>query len=110
MNLQNEKIIRDYLHAIETAASKDDLEIYLHPEIQQFEFPSLLNPNGKGRNIQEMLGDFERGKSIISKQSYQIKSIVSDGSRVCAETEWVGTLAIKIGSLNAGDQMRANFG
>jgi ketosteroid isomerase-like protein len=110
MNLNNEKIIRDYFRAIEKGVPKQELENYLHPQIYQYEFPSKLNPKGKGRNLQELLNDFEKGKTLISEQTYKIKSMVSGGDQVCVETEWIGKLAIKIGSLNAGDQMRANFG
>lgn len=110
MDLENEKIIRGYFHAIERAVPTSELEKFLHPDIYQYEFPSRLNPNGRGRHLQEMLADFEKGKSLISNQAYKIISLVSDGDRVCAETEWVGVLAIQIGSLKAGDQMKANFG
>jgi hypothetical protein len=82
----------------------------LHPGALQYEFPSRLNPNGKGREKDELLADYERGLSIISKQEYRIKSMVSDGDRVCVEMEWKGEPEIPIGALRVGDAMRADFG
>lgn len=57
-----------------------------------------------------MLADYERGKGILLKQEYGIKSMLSDGDRMAVETEWTGTLAIPIGSLKADDAMKADFG
>ena len=110
MNAENEELIRKYLHAISASVSGDELGAFLHPEIRQYEYPSRLNPNGRARGRAEMLADFDKGKALLSKQEYRIKNCLSDGDRVCVEAEWSGTLAIGVGTLKAGDQMRANFG
>jgi ketosteroid isomerase-like protein len=110
MNPAAEKIIRDYFRAIESSAPVAELGNLLHDEIRQHEFPSRLNPQGRTRGKAQMLADFERGKALIASQSYVIRSLVSDGDRVCAETEWTGTLAVPLGTLKPGDAMRADFG
>jgi ketosteroid isomerase-like protein len=110
MNTEAESRIRAYFAAIEKSVSAEELGEFLHEEIRQYEFPSRLNPKGRGRGKTEMLADFERGKALIASQRYRIRSLVSDGDRVCAETEWEGVLAVPLGSLKAGDAMRADFG
>ncbi|HKP95282.1 MAG TPA: nuclear transport factor 2 family protein [Fibrobacteria bacterium] len=110
MNRKNEDLIRSYFKALEDGIPVELFEKFFHPDVVQYEFPSRLNPNGKGRKKQELLADFERSRSIISKHEYKVKSLVSDGDRVCAETEWTGILAIPIGDLKIGDAMKANFG
>ncbi|MEO6098334.1 MAG: nuclear transport factor 2 family protein [Fibrobacteria bacterium] len=110
MNPKNEELIRNYFKAIEGSVPLDRFQHFFHPDVVQYEFPSRLNPNGKARRKQALLEDFEKGKSVISRHVYTIKSLTADGNRVCVETEWIGTLAIQLGSLKPGDTMKADFG
>lgn len=110
MNAAAEQIVRDYFRAIETSAPVAELGNLLHDEIRQHEFPSRLNPRGRTRGKAEMLADFERGKALVASQSYRIRALVSDGDRVCAETEWSGTFTVPLGALQPGEAMRADFG
>jgi ketosteroid isomerase-like protein len=110
MNPAHEELIRNYFKAIEDGIPASRFEAFFHADVIQFEFPSRLNPGGKGRNKEELLADFDRSRGIISKQEYRINSMVSDGDRVCVQTEWKGTLAIPLGTLKAGEAMRADFG
>lgn len=98
MNAEAEDIVRGYFQAIESNVPASELERFLHDGIRQYEYPSRLNPQGRARDKAAMLADFERGKDLIAKQSYRIRSLVSDGNRVCAETEWTGTLAVTVGA------------
>jgi ketosteroid isomerase-like protein len=43
-------------------------------------------------------------------QRYEVHTALANGDEVALEVVWVGTLAIAVGSLAAGDEMRANFG
>lgn len=110
MNRENEDLIRNYFKAIEAAAPVEVFERFLHPAVVQYEYPSRLNPNGKARRKDDLLADFERGKGVISRHVYRVKRLLSDGSRVSAEVEWTGTLAINMGTLKVGDRMKADFG
>jgi ketosteroid isomerase-like protein len=110
MNAENENLIRLYFKALEDGIPVAQFGKFFHQDALQYEFPSRLNPNGKGRKKDELLADYERSRGIISKQEYRIKSMVSDGDRVCVETEWKGVLAIAIGAMKAGDAMKADFG
>jgi len=51
---------------------------------------------------------FEKGRKLLSSQSYELRSCVGDGDKVSVEVLWTGTLAISFGSLAAGSQMRAH--
>src|SRR5690606_24961928 len=77
---------------------------------RQYEYPSRLNPNGRERGKSEMLADYEKGKALLAKQEYRVRNCISDGDQVGVEAEWSGTLAIGVGALKAGDQMKADFG
>ena len=46
---------------------------------------------------------------MLRAQRYAVRSAVVQGMRVALETLWVGTLAVPVGSLPAGGEMRAHF-
>ncbi len=41
---------------------------------------------------------------------FKIKQEIADHDRIALEVEWVGTLAVPVGSIPAGGQMKAFFG
>lgn len=45
----------------------------------------------------------------MSRQIYKITNEIAEGDRVALEVEWVGTLAVPLGSLPIGGQMKAFF-
>ena len=51
---------------------------------------------------------FEKGRKLLSSQSYELKSFVAEGDRLAIEVLWAGTLALAFGNLAAGSQMRAH--
>jgi len=55
-----------------------------------------------------MAAAFEKGRKLMSSQSYELKSCVADGDSLSVEVLWAGTLAVPLGSLAAGSQMRAH--
>jgi hypothetical protein len=42
-------------------------------------------------------------------QRYQVLNALESGETVVLEVQWTGTLAVALGSLPAGGQMRARF-
>src|SRR6266566_1475275 len=46
-----------------------------------------------------------RGKKVMSRQMFKIKQEIADHDRIALEVEWVGTLAVPLGSLPAGGQI-----
>lgn len=51
---------------------------------------------------------FEKGRKLLSNQSYELKTYVADGDRLWVEVLWTGTLEVALGSLAARSQMRAH--
>ena len=101
--------IRRYLTAIEQGATGDALAAFYTPDAVQEEFPNRLMPNGARRDLAAILEGAVRGQKVLTAQAYQIVSAVESGDRVALELIWTGTLAVPIGSLPAGGQMRAHF-
>jgi ketosteroid isomerase-like protein len=50
-----------------------------------------------------------QGKKLLNAQRYKIISIVADGDSVGVEAHWTGELAVPLGTLSAGAEMKAAF-
>lgn len=100
----------DYLAAVEGGATGEALARWFTPDVVQEEFPNRLVPNGARRGLREMLDGAVRGQKVMAAQRYEVLSSIVSGDRIALEVQWTGTLAIPLGSLAAGDDMRARFG
>jgi ketosteroid isomerase-like protein len=101
--------VRDYLSAIEAGATGPALARFFTPDVVQEEFPNRLMPNGARRDLAAILEGAERGQKVLRRQTIQVHNVVSEGSTTVAELTWIGTLAVPIGTLAAGDEMKARF-
>ena len=99
-----------YLRAIEQGATGDALAAFFAPDVVQEEFPNRLTPNGAHRNLPDLLAGAERGQQVLRGQRYEVLNALADGDQVALEVSWTGTLAVPLGSLPAGGQLRARFG
>jgi ketosteroid isomerase-like protein len=107
---QNLETARAYLAAIEGGATGEALSRWFTPDVVQEEFPNRLVPAGARRGLSELLEGAERGQKVMQAQRYEVLSAIASGERVALEVQWTGTVAIPLGSLPAGGQMRARFG
>lgn len=101
--------VRTYLAAISNGATGPRLAAFFDPEIVQEEFPNRLAPAGATRNLADILEAAERGKKVMKSQVYDVKTFMAGGDRVALEVVWTGTLAAAVGTLQAGDEMKARL-
>lgn len=105
---KNIEIARDFVAAIE----KDDLEALVSlccRDIKQIEWPNLLNPSGAERDLAGMIDGFERGREVLSGQTYVVISAHATAQGAALEMAWRGKLAVAIGDLAAGDEMTGHI-
>ncbi len=105
----NLEIAKQYLTALEQGVDCNKLADFFAPDVVQEEFPNRLVPTGARRDLAAMLDGCERGKKVMTRQQYEIKNVVDSENFVALEVLWTGVLAIPVGSLPAGGQMRAHF-
>ena len=98
-----------YLAALESGATGDALAAFFAPDAVQEEFPNRLTPHGARRSVADLLAGAERGKQLMSRQTYTVLNALSCGDTVVLEVSWAATLAIPLGALSAGEEMRARF-
>lgn len=87
--MSSEALVRAYLQAIESA-DLDAVDRFFHPDVVVVEHPNKLNPTGKSYDRAAIRAAGERGKALLERQRYDIRGLIADGDRVCAQTEWIG--------------------
>jgi len=103
----NLETARRYLKAIEEQAG-GGLSFFTEDVVQE-EFPNRFVPNGARRGLKELKEAAERGKKAVSAQRYDVLNAIASGDTVALEVQWTGTLAVPLGLLPVGGEMRARF-
>jgi ketosteroid isomerase-like protein len=101
------ELARRYLQALEGGATGAALAAFFAPDVVHEEFPNRLNPHGKRADLAALRAAAERGRQLMAAQRYEVLGAVADGDRVALEIRWTGTLAVPVGPLPAGGEMRA---
>ena len=106
---QNLEIVERFLKTLETGGTGDTLSTFYDPDVVQIEYPNTLTKNGATRNLDDLKIASERGKQVLTKQTYEIVRSYVSGDTVIIEAIWRGILAIPVGSVPAGGEMKAYF-
>ncbi len=101
---------RRYLATIESGDDAVAPLEFLSPDIRQIEYPNQFVPTGAERDLAAMREAGVRGRRVLQRQRYEVRTAIANGSEVALEVLWVGTLAMAVGKLAVGDEMRAHFG
>ena len=105
----NLETVRAYLGALQAGEVGDSLKRFFSEDVRQIELPNRLNPLGQESDLSSMLKRSEQGRKILSKQCYEIVSEIALGCRAAVEARWTGVLAVPLGTLSAGSEMKAHF-
>src|ERR1700682_3295963 len=98
----NLEFARRYVQALERGDAGAALREFFAPDVVLEEFPNLLTPHRKKRDLAAALEGAEQGKKVMSRQMYKIMQEIADRDRVALGVEWVGTLAVPFGSIPTG--------
>ena len=108
----NLETARLYLAAIEESTSggaESKADEFFAPNVEQIEYPNRLMPNGATRDLAELKAAAERGRKVLKGQRYEVRAAYAMRDTVILEVLWAGMLAIGVGNLAPGDEMRAHF-
>ncbi|HEY9229856.1 MAG TPA: nuclear transport factor 2 family protein [Gemmatimonadaceae bacterium] len=97
-----------WVRAIESGATGETLSEFVTPDVIHEDMPNRVFPNGMRYDLAGMRAGAERGKSIMRRQTYDIVSAIASGNSVAMQLDWSAELAIPLGMLKAGDEMRAH--
>ena len=102
------EIARRYLRSIEEGAS-DDVVAFFAPDVVAHWYPHKLAAKGMTADLAAMKAASERGKSLMARQTYEVRNAVASDNQVALEILWVGVLAVSFETIPAGGEMRAHF-
>lgn len=102
-------ITKQYLKALEEGATGERLAAFFTTDVVQEEFPNRLVPQGKKRNLSELLLGAERGRQLMASQRFELLNAIAQGDQVAIEVEWTGRLRTPVSGLPEGG-MSARFG
>jgi len=102
-------IAKNYLKALKQGKTGKELAIFFHEDVEQVEMPNQLNPSGVISNLTTLLERAEQGKKLVKSQDYQIRNAFVHDNTVVMELEWSGIMNVHVGTLSAGQTMKAHF-
>jgi ketosteroid isomerase-like protein len=105
--LTNLEKARRYLKCIEDGTFPEIAEL-LAPGMVIEQLPNRIYPKGSRQTVSGMSEAFEKGRKLLSSQTYQIKNEIVNGNSIALEVLWTGWLAVPLGTLAAGSKMRAH--
>jgi ketosteroid isomerase-like protein len=105
----NVSTVRRYLAALQSGAAGGELREFFTEDVRQLEMPNQLNRNGQESDLEQILQRSQQGLRVLHRQQYEIISVVAQNDRVAAEARWTGILAVALGKMEPGAEMRASF-
>lgn len=98
-----------FIKAVQDRQSPDDIREHYHPDVEHTEFPNAVTKHKTVRDLHALVNASASGAKVMAKEVYGVKGIYSSKNVVIVETEWTGTLAVPLGALKPGDEMKAYF-
>jgi hypothetical protein len=97
---------KGYLQAVATHENFDDVASFLTSDYRFDEYPNRVSPNGSVRDLAAAREGAARGRKLLASQRYDVLNAVAAPNHVILEVQWTGVLAIPVGTLPAGGEMR----
>jgi hypothetical protein len=94
---------------LEEQKSEDELTNFYNPDIEQTEFPNAVTKTLTTRTLIDLKAAFQKGSKLLTRQKYEVNSLISVGNTVVLECIWKGIPAIPLGNIPVGGQMIAHF-
>jgi ketosteroid isomerase-like protein len=106
---KNIDLVRTYLNAIQSGEAGDALRRFFTDDVRQVEMPNQLNSRGQESNLEHILQRSRQGLKVLQRQQYEIVSEIAQDDHLAVEARWTGVLAVALGTLAAGTEMKASF-
>ena len=101
--------VEQFLKTLQNRSSFEELLPFYHPEVTQIEFPNLLTREKACRSLEDLKLAAEKGKGVLRSEQYEIVNKYAFESTIIVEAIWTGVLAIPLGNLNPGQELKAHF-
>jgi ketosteroid isomerase-like protein len=94
--------------ALETGKHGASLAHLFAPDAITITHPNLVTPRGGRADREAMLRASEAGASLLSRQTYEVLSVIEDGATAVVRLRWSGVVARDVGPYREGQILRAH--
>jgi ketosteroid isomerase-like protein len=95
----------ELMQALESGAHGEELRRFFHDDVEQVEYPSLVDPRVGSRGLDGMIAASELGAGMLAFQRYDVSRWIEDGDTVVCQAEWHAALAKDAGALSRGQRL-----
>ena len=96
-----------YIKLVENFAEPEEMAVVIHPDVRHEEYPNLLMKNGSPRDFAVLVAGPQHGRKVLLENRYEVINNFAAGDWVALEIVWTGTLAIPLGKMPIGYEMKA---
>lgn len=102
--------VKRFFELCETfSLSETDFKAILHPEIEQTEYPNLINLGVVVSNYEFLMQRIPNGKKLLKEQQYDIQKVFESGDTLITEVIWTAVVGADAGAFKTGQQLKAYF-
>jgi len=81
MGTPNVELAREYLRAVESMATSENVSRFYSADIEFHEFPNRIVPHGRVRKRADLQAAYGQGQKLLRSQRYDVRRVV-DGSGI----------------------------
>jgi SnoaL-like domain len=101
----HQALVVELMQALESGVHGEELRRFFHDDIEQIEYPSLVDPRVGRRGLDGMIAASELGAGMLAFQRYDVGRWIESEDTVVCQAEWHAQLAKDAGPLRRGQRL-----
>jgi ketosteroid isomerase-like protein len=98
-------LVIELMQASESGVHGEELRRFFHDDVEQIEYPSLVDPRLGRRGLDGMIAATELGAGMLAFQRYDVSRWIASEDTVVCQAEWHAQLAKDAGPLRQGQRL-----
>jgi hypothetical protein len=98
-------LVIELMQALESGVHGEELRRFFHDDVEQIEYPSLVDPSLGRRGLDGMVAASELGAGMLAFQRYDVSRWIETEDTVVCQAEWHAQLAKDAGPLRQGQRL-----
>ena len=98
-------LVVELMQALESGAHGEELRRFFNEDVEQVEYPSLVDPRVGHRGLDGMIAASELGAGMLAFQRYDVSRWIEDEKTIVCQAEWHAELAKDAGALRRGQRL-----
>ena len=98
-------LIVELMQALESGVHGEELRRFFHDDVEQVEYPSLVDPRVGSRGLDGMIAASELGAGMLAFQRYDVSRWIESQDTIVCQAEWRAELAKDAGTLRKDQRL-----